>query len=61
MILIDRKGLSSELLLISDGDFSEAPSILLIFPSSDAGIRGASFLPVTLLSLSVCVLRYNTF
>lgn len=40
MILIDRKGLSPELLLISDGEFFEAPSILMIFPNSDADIRG---------------------
>lgn len=37
MILTDSKGLSSELLLISDGEFFEAPLILVIFPKSDAG------------------------
>lgn len=61
MILIDRNGLSTELLLISDGEFFEAPSILLIFPNPDAGTRGALLMPVTLLSLSMCAMRYNTF
>lgn len=51
MILIDSKGLSSELLLISDGEFFEAPSILVIFPNSDAGIRGTSLDP----AVFVCV------
>lgn len=61
MILIDPKGLSPELLLISDGEFFEAPSILMIFPNSDGSIRGTSLVPVTLLSLSMCVKRYNIF
>lgn len=55
MILIDRKDLSPGLLLISDGEFFEAPLILMIFPNSDGGIRGTSLVPITLLSLSLCV------
>lgn len=60
MILIDSKGLSSELLLISDGEFFEAPLVLVIFPNSDAGIRGTWLESMNLLSLSVCVMRDNS-
>lgn len=60
MILIDGKGLSSKLLLISDGEFFEAPLILAIFPNSDAGIRGTSLESMTLMSLSVRVMRDNS-
>lgn len=47
MILINNMDLSPGLLLISDGEFFEAPSILMIFPSSDGGNRGTSLVPVT--------------
>lgn len=45
MIFIARKGPSPELLLISDGDFFEEPSILVKFPISGTGTRGASSVP----------------
>lgn len=61
MIIIDYKVLSSELLLVSDGEFFEVPSVLMVFRNSGAGIRGASLVPLTVLSVSVCVIRYNTF
>lgn len=45
MILIDRKDLSPEVLLISDGKFFEAPSILMIFPNLGVGIHETSSVP----------------
>lgn len=52
----ERKGPSSEFLLISDGIFFKTPSILAIFPTSGAGTRGASLKPVILLYMPVAAI-----
>lgn len=60
MILIVGKGLSSELQLISHGEFFGAPQILVISPNSSAATGRTSLVAMTLTAF-VCVRAELTY